>query len=239
MEVIPAIDLMKGEVVRLLKGDPRYAKSYKNLGNPVSFAEKWKREGAKTIHIIDLDAALGLGSNAQVIKDVVKSVNVSVQVGGGIRNINAAQALLDTGVNRIIIGSVAFRQQQVVKTLINQYGDSRVIVALDHLNGSVMVNGWTVQTKVTINEAVSTFSKIGVKLFLVTSVARDGTMTGPDFETLKNPCFHNRGVIAAGGIRNVEDILALKPLGVIGVVVGKALYEGQIDLKKTLNIIND
>ena len=113
------------------------------------------------------------------------------------------------------------------------------MVALDHLNGSVMVKGWTSSTKMAVDKAVSIFSGIGAKFFLVTSVERDGTMKGPDLDTLKELSLHNVNVIAAGGIRNIEDILALKRLGLLGVVVGKALYEGQISLKETLRITKE
>ncbi len=239
MDVIPAIDLMKGEVVRLTKGNPQSAKSYRNLGDPVSTARKWQTNGARIIHVIDLDAALGLGNNTDVIKNIVRSVNVSVQVGGGIRDLAKAQGFLDSGISSIIVGSMAFRQHEVVNTLLNQYGEDRIIVALDHLGDTIRINGWTEQTNIRIDEAVPMFSRIGVRRFLMTSVSRDGTLAGPDLETLRIPCLQSVDVIVAGGIRNLEDIAALKSLGVHGVIVGKAIYEGQIDLGKALALVKD
>jgi phosphoribosylformimino-5-aminoimidazole carboxamide ribotide isomerase len=236
MKVIPAIDIMNGEVVRLFRGDPRSMKSYRNLGDPLSIARKFEAQGAEIIQIVDLDAALRLGDNTKVIMDVVESLKTLIQVGGGIRSLDAAKAFLNFGVDRIIIGSLAFRKQRVLKSLLEEYGEDRVIVALDHLNDSTMVDGWTTSTKITLGNAMSAFSRIGVKLFLVTSVSRDGTMAGPDLEMLGKFCLGNAGVIAAGGIRNVEDVMALKPFSLYGVVVGKALYDGKIDLEEAINV---
>lgn len=239
MEVIPAIDIMKGEVVRLLRGDPRSATSYKSLGDPVSFAKKWEADGAQTIHIIDLDATLGLGNNTGTIKNIVGSVKAPIQVGGGIRSLESARAFLHWGVHRIILGSLAFRDEEAVTSLLIEYGEKRIVVALDHLNGSIVVDGWTASTKVTVEEAMSRFSRVGIRLFLVTSVARDGTMAGPDLETLGRLRLSNVDVIAAGGIRNADDILSLKRLGLLGVVVGKSLYEGCFSLREALEIAKE
>ena len=239
MEVIPAVDIMKGRVVRLVKGDPISVKSYESLGDPVSIAKKWEAEGAQTVHIIDLDAALNLGSNARVVEDVVSSVKVATQVGGGLRHLETARALLDMGVERVILGSLAFADQRAVKTLLNEYGANRVIVALDHLNGSVMVKGWTSSTEIAVDEAMLIFSRIGARFFLATSIERDGTTSGPDLDILKVLSSLNVSVMAAGGIRNVEDILALKRLGLLGVVIGRALYEGQISLKEGLKMAKE
>ncbi len=236
MEVIPAVDIMKGRVVRLVRGEPVSVKSYESLGDPVSIAKKWKAEGAQTVHIVDLDAALSFGNNATVIKEVVSSAKVLTQVGGGIRSLEAARAFLDMGVERVVLGSLAFSDQSTVRTLLNEYGENRIMVALDHLNGAVMVKGWTSSTNMAVDKAMSIFSGIGARFFLATSVERDGTMTGPDLDTLKRLSLLNAGVMAAGGIRNIEDILALKHLGLLGVVIGKALYEGQISLKEALKI---
>ena len=239
MEVIPAVDIMKGRVVRLVKGDPISAKSYESLGDPVSIAKKWEAEGAQTVHIIDLDAALNLGSNARVVEDVVSSVKVATQVGGGLRHLETARALLDMGVEKVILGSLAFADQPAVKTLLNEYGTNRVIVALDHLNGSVMVKGWTSSTEIAVDEAMLIFSKIGARLFLATSIERDGTASGPDLDILKVLSSLNVSVMAAGGIRNLEDILVLKRLGLLGVVIGRALYDGQISLKEALKMAKE
>lgn len=237
MEIIPAVDIMKGRVVRLIRGDPELLTSYEHLGDPVTVARRWESEMAKIIHIIDLDAALGLGNNLDVIGDILMAVDVPVQVGGGIRSLNIAQTLLEMGVNRIILGSLAFEESSTVKMLLEGFGESRTVVALDHLDDRVMIQGWKTSTKVTVDEAVSKFLKLGVKLFLVTSVARDGTMRGPDLETLIKIRRPNIDVIAAGGIRSLEDLIELKHIGVSGVVIGKALYEGMFTLKEALQVV--
>jgi len=236
MEVIPAVDIMKGRVVRLRRGDPKTVKSYEKMGSPVALARRWEADGARTIHIVDLDQALDLGSNLDVIEDIVKAVKTSVQVGGGIRTLEAARALLNTGVDKIIVGSLAFQNPSSIETLLEKFGENHIIVALDHLKGTVMTNGWKMSTRTTVDDGVSKFSRLGVSLFLVTSVARDGTMTGPDVETLRRICRPGVRIMTAGGIRNVDDLVALKRLGAYGVVVGRALYEGSFDLHEALRI---
>jgi len=239
MEVIPAVDIMKGKVVRLVRGDPRHASSYEHLGDPISLARRWESEGARLIHVVDLDAALSLGGNLNVIEMLVKSVDVPVQVGGGIRSLELARKLLSIGVERVIIGSLAFSNPSVVKALLEEAGAERVVIALDNREGVVMVRGWKTSAGVTVDEAAENFRRLGVKLFLVTSVARDGTLSGPDFETLSRLCRCGLEVMAAGGVRSIDDLLALKRLGVYGVVVGKALYEGRFSLSEALRAVMD
>ncbi|MFQ6095087.1 MAG: 1-(5-phosphoribosyl)-5-[(5-phosphoribosylamino)methylideneamino]imidazole-4-carboxamide isomerase [Candidatus Bathyarchaeia archaeon] len=238
MEIIPAIDLMKGKVVRLLRGDPATQKAYNQLGDPVTVAQRWESEGAGYLHIVDLDAALGLGSNTYVIRAIVDAVGVPVQVGGGIRSLDIAEDYLKMGVNRIILGSLAFKDPSQVKAILNTHGSGRVVVALDNIQGKVVVRGWRASTRFTVEESVSMFSSLGVKIFLVTSVAKDGTLMGPDLDVLSRVChFQGVHIIAAGGISNLEDLLVLKRLGVWGVVVGKALYEGLFSLGEALRTV--
>jgi len=239
MEVIPAVDIMKGKVVRLLRGDPRLKSSYDHLGSPVDLARRWEAEGARFIHLIDLDAALGIGRNLDVIEVIVKSVDVSIQVGGGIRNLEIARRLFSMGVERIIIGSLAFSNPSAVKVLLGEFGAKRVVVALDHRRGIVTIKGWEASTGVSVDEAAENFRKLGVRLFLVTSVYQDGTLLGPDLEVLSNLCRRGYEVIAAGGISSIEELLALKRLGVHGAVVGKALYEGRFSLNEALRAVMD
>lgn len=238
MEVIPAVDLMNGRVVRLLKGNPQFPKSYEHLGSPVEVAMKWEAEGAKSIHVIDLNAALELGSNLHVIKEIVNTVGIPVQVGGGIRSLESARGLLNLGVDRIILGSLAFEEPHTLEILLEEYGSRRIIIALDHLNGTVMVRGWKTPAKLSPEVAASRFSRLGVNLFLVTSVARDGTLMGPDLDTLFKVRHLGVDVIAAGGISSLEDLLDLKKVGVRGVIVGKALYEGRFSLSEALKVVD-
>ncbi len=236
MEVVPAVDIMRGKVARLLRGDPRFVTSYEYLGNPVRLAKRWEEEGARIIHIVDLDAALGLGENVDVIEKIIESIGVSAQVGGGIRSLNQARELLGKGATRVVLGSLAFDEPSSLQALLRQFGEDHVVVALDNLDGMVVVQGWKASADVSVDDAVVEFSKLGAKLFLVTSVVRDGTLSGPDLETLARLCCQGIDVIAAGGIGSLGDIAALKRLGVREVVIGKALYEGLLSLREALRL---
>jgi phosphoribosylformimino-5-aminoimidazole carboxamide ribotide isomerase len=239
VDIIPAVDLMDGKVVRLVRGDPKLTTSYERLGDPVSVAKKWEAEGACFVHVVDLDAALELGSNLNMVESIAKAVRVQLQVGGGIRTVEDARRFLLTGVKRVVLGSAAFSSPSVVEALLGEFGEERVVVALDNLEGSVMVRGWKASAKVSVSEAVARFSKMGVKLFLVTSVDRDGTLSGPDLDVLSQLCRKGVSVIAAGGIGSLDDLVALKTLGVGAVVVGKALYEGRFSLNEALRTVKD
>jgi len=236
IEVIPAIDVMQGRVVRLVGGDPKQMISYDNLGSPLSFARRWEAEGANIMHVIDLDAALGQRDNSEIIYDIVESIEVPLQVGGGIRSLKKARELLEMGVDRVILGSLAFEEPSYVEALLKDFGRRRMVVALDHLARTVMINGWKTSTDITVDDAIRYFSEMGVELFLVTSVKRDGAKSGPDLETMKR--LHSSGVdlIAAGGISSLDDINALKDMGIHGVVVGRALYDGSFTLREALRI---
>ena len=237
MEVIPAVDLMKGRVVRLFQGDPKTAKVYDQLGDPVAIAKMWEKDGAKTLHIIDLDAALNLGNNFAIISKIVEAVNLPIQVGGGIRKLETAENLLEMGISRIILGALAFNEPHTLTKLQKKFGNQRLIVALDHQKGKVMVEGWKTPTKLGIEEALAKFLHLQVKTFLVTSITQDGTLIGPDVNTLSKVCVYPRvSIIAAGGIGSLNDLIILKRVGVKGVVIGKALYEDVFTLKEAIKI---
>ena len=237
MEIIPAVDIMKGRVVRLVRGDPKQLRSYSKLGDPVSVAKRWEAEGAKFIHVVDLDAALGTERNLEVIESIVRSVEASVQVGGGIRSLEIARKLLLMGVKRVILGSLAFSDPHLVESLLREFGEKKVIVALDHKDDVVMVKGWKTSTKISVDVAAEKFRELGVKIFLVTSIARDGALLGPDIEILSRLCRRGLKVIAAGGVSSIRDILDLKQVGVHGVVIGRALYEGRLSLREALRAV--
>lgn len=238
MEILPAVDLMGGEVVRLLRGDPATRKAYEHLGDPITVAQRWESEGARYLHIVDLDAALGLGNNMEAINGIVDAVGIPVQVGGGIRSPNIAHDYLKMGVGRIVLGSLAFRDPCQVGAILDSYGSGRVVVALDNIKGKVVVRGWRASTEFTVEESISMFSSIGVNIFLVTAVAKDGTLMGPDLDMLNRiVCLRNVLTIAAGGISSLEDLVSLDNIGIYGVVIGKALYEGKIRLADVLKIL--
>ena len=178
MQVIPAIDLMKGKVVRLTKGDPNTAKIYEHLGSPVEVALKWKSEGAKRIHIIDLDAAFSRGDNRNVIAEIAKATELPIQVGGGIRSYEAAEKLLATGISHVILGALAFSDPRAITKILKQFGPEHVIVALDNKDGKIMVEGWQTATEYSIAKAMTKFREIYVRNFFITSIAVDGTLQG-------------------------------------------------------------
>jgi len=235
MKVIPAIDLMNGKVVRLSRGDPNTAKVYEQWGTPVQVALRWKGQGAAKLHIIDLDAAFGRGENRSVISEITRASGLPIQVGGGIRTVATAEGLVKLGVNHVILGSLAFSAPESVSKLRKMFRFDPVIVALDNKDGKVMVAGWKEQTPFTISKALSKFTALGVRRFLVTSIAKDGLLSGPDIETLREACHHpGIEVIAAGGISKISDLIALKNVGVAEVVIGKALYEGRFTLTEAI-----
>jgi len=234
--IIPAVDIMGGKVVRLVRGDPEQAKSYDYLGDPVTVAKRWESEGAQLIHVVDLDAALGFGENTRIIENITHSVNIPVQVGGGIRSVERAHRLVDAGVTRIVLGSLAFKSIESLKLLLENLGSERIVIALDYLNNRVMIGGWRESAHLTLREAAVFFSSLGVKYFLVTSIKHDGVMMGPDVEGLSRILDLGVNIMASGGIRSLNDIAVLRDLGVYGVIIGRALYEGYFTLKEALKI---
>jgi phosphoribosylformimino-5-aminoimidazole carboxamide ribotide isomerase len=240
LQLIPAIDLMNSEIVRLTHGDPKTAKVYNQFGGPLETAKKWQAEGAGKIHIIDLDAALGTGNNLAVIAEIVEGMDLPIQVGGGIRKAEAAEKLLKLGVSQVILGALAFSDPEAVTQIQQEFGATSVIVALDNRDGKIMIEGWKTATGLGMKEALEKFVTLGVKVFLVTSITRDGTLAGPDLDTLREAGqYPGVEVIAAGGIGDLNDLRALKRVGVAGAVIGKALYEGRFTLKEALKTIGD
>jgi phosphoribosylformimino-5-aminoimidazole carboxamide ribotide isomerase len=238
MQLIPAIDLMSGKIVRLTRGDPKTAKIYSQFGGPVETAKRWRDEGAGKLHIIDLDAAFGTGNNHAVIAKIASNIALPIQVGGGIRSFETASKLFKTGISQVILGALAFSDQSAIGKIQKRFGAESVIVALDNKDGKIMVEGWKTATALSINEALEKFTMLGVKTFLITSIAKDGMLSGPDLETLKQACqSRNAKVIAAGGVGSINDLIALKRIGVEGAVIGKALYEGRFTLKEAINKI--
>ncbi len=240
VQVIPAIDLMKGRVVRLTRGDPEQATFYDELGTPMEMALRWKSEGALRLHIIDLDAAFGKPDNLKVVEEISRETGLPIQVGGGIDSVEVAERLLDAGVKYIILGSLAFRDQKAITQIQLKVGTDRVIVALDNRDGKVMIKGWTSATKFTLKEALENYARLGVKSFLITSITKDGTLSGPDLDTLEEACTWSDGeIIAAGGIGTLKDLVELKRVGVDAAVVGKALYESRFTLREAIEIVKE
>ena len=238
MQVIPAVDLMGGKIVRLSRGDPKTAKVYTQFGNAIETAKKWQSDGARKLHIIDLDAAFGTGNNLSIITEIVENLDLPIQVGGGIRTVEEIEKLLTMGVSQVILGALAFSDSNAIAQIQSKYGSERVIVALDNKNGKIMVKGWKTQTAFGVEKALEKFTELGVQKFLVTSITKDGTLSGPDLETLSKACqYPNVEVIAAGGIGSLNDLTELKRVGVAATVVGKALYEDRFTFKQALKTV--
>ena len=239
MQLIPAIDLMSGKIVRLTKGKAETAKCYEaQFGSPLQAAERWRSEGAGKLHIIDLDAAFGIGDNRAVIGEITKNISLPIQVGGGIRSYEAAEKLLKVGVAQVILGSVAISDPTVITKIQKRFGSDSVIVALDNKEGLIMVEGWQTATAMTVDDALQKYTELGVETYLITSIAQDGMLNGPDLQTLSAAAmFPKAKVIAAGGIGSIGDLAALKQINCSGAVIGKALYEGRFTLKEALTKI--
>lgn len=230
---------MNGKVVRLFKGEPKTVKAYDYLGKPIAVAKKWEEDGADALHIVDLDAAFGRGDNLATVLKIVRAVNLPVQVGGGIRSLKRAEALLATGADYIVLGTLAFSKPEALEELREKFGD-RVIVALDYSDGRVMVKGWKESAGLRVEEALEKFLALHVKTFLLTSIVKDGTLKGVDSKVLSQACaYKDARIIAAGGVGRLGDLTILKRIGVYGVVIGKALYEGFFTLKEALKVARE
>ena len=233
MIIIPAIDLMKGKCVRLVRGDPKKMKIY--YEDPLVPARMFMEQGAKLIHIVDLDAAMGYGSNAETISKIIKSFPIDMQVGGGIRSLEKAGEMLNIGARRVIFGTAAVRNPDLVRKAVSRFGGDKVAVAIDIRNDEVMVEGWTVKSGLNYIEFAKTLEHVGVGAIILTSTTLDGTLSGPALDPIKRLVESiDTPVIASGGIGSLRDLDKLSKTGVSGVIVGKALYEGKFSLKEAI-----
>ena len=231
MKVIPAIDLMDGKVVRLYKGDPNQKTVYSD--DPISIAKKWQDAGADMIHLVDLDATLGLGSNLELIKKIVASVSIPVEIAGGLRSESLILEALDI-VDRVVIGTFAFKEPQLLQKLLDTLGPEKIVISVDHKDGLIVTHGWQSTTDISLIDSMDEFVTVGFTEFLLTNVNRDGTLEGPDLEFLKQVCdLKKANVIASGGISNIDDIPKVKQRNAWGVILGKALYENKITIQET------
>ncbi|PKR77036.1 1-(5-phosphoribosyl)-5-((5-phosphoribosylamino)methylideneamino)imidazole-4-carboxamide isomerase [Halalkalibacillus sediminis] len=232
MNIYPAIDIRDQQCVRLIQGDYNQQTDY---GNPVHMAQKWKEEGAEYLHLVDLDAAKGDPSNnLTIIKEIVKQTRLPVQVGGGVRSIERIEQLLNIGVSRVILGTAAVKDPDFLKEAVNQYGD-QVVVSIDARNGYVATDGWIETSEVDAVDFLKTLDQVGVATIVYTDISKDGMLQGPNFEELKRiDSVNDIQVIASGGVSSEEDIEQLREMNIYGAIVGKAIYEGKVDLKKVM-----
>ena len=234
MKVIPAIDLMGGQVVRLYKGDPKQKTVYSN--DPIKIAKKWETNGADMLHIVDLDATLGIGSNLDIIKNILSEISIPVEVAGGLRNESLILDVIKIS-NRVVLGTLAFKNKQLLKKLSSSLGPEKIVISVDHVNGEIVIHGWQDKTGIKLIDSIKEFLEMGFTEFLLTNVSRDGTMQGPDLEFLEQACNLERAnVIASGGISNVNDVNDVKEKNAFGVILGKALYENKVTIEETKKI---
>ncbi len=230
MKIIPAIDLMDGKVVRLIKGNPKNKTIYSN--NPVEIAKKWEKAGADRIHVVDLDATLDSGSNLEIIKKIAQEISIPIHVAGGLRNEETISDALSFA-DKIVIGTFAFKNKENLPEILAKFGKEKFIISVDQLNGKIVINGWRQSTGIELITGIEDFLKIGLSEFLLTSVERDGTLLGPDIDSLTKACMiKNTMIIASGGISDLKDTIAVKKCGAAGVILGKALYDGKISIEE-------
>ena len=238
MEIIPAIDLRNGKCVRLYQGD--YDKETVFSDEPVAVALRWQSEGARRLHIVDLDgAAQGKPVNLDTVEDMVAAIDIPVQVGGGIRSIETIEQLFATGVDRAILGTAAVEKPDLVKEACQRFGD-RIIISIDARDRIVATRGWLQKSTATASELATKMIELGVMRFIYTDISRDGTLTSPNFETIAE--FLSQvgvPVIAAGGISSVYHLTKLAELGVEGTIVGKAIYTGDVTLANAFKAIRE
>ncbi len=239
MEVIPAIDLLGGCCVRLYQGD--YDKSQIFNENPVEVAKQWEEQGATRLHVVDLDGAkAGKIVNLEAIAAIVEAISIPVEVGGGLRSLDTVQQLLNLGVRWAILGTVAVEQPELVQQLCQQFPE-QIIIGIDARNGKVATRGWLETSEVLATQLATQMQELGAAAVIYTDIHRDGTLSGPNLDALREMAEAiDIPVIASGGMSSVTDLLsllALEPQGVKGAIIGRALYTGDISLTEALRAV--
>lgn len=233
LELLPAVDVADGQAVRLVQGE---AGSETHYGDPLSAALAWQDAGAQWIHLVDLDAAFGRGSNRELLAEVVGKLDVKVEMSGGIRDDSSLRAALSTGCTRVNIGTAALENPEWVRAAVAEFGD-RIAVGLDVRGTTLSARGWT-RDGGELFDVLTRLDADGCARYVVTDVRRDGTLTGPNLQLLRDVCAAtDRPVVASGGVSSLADLRAiaeLTPIGVEGAIVGKALYAGEFTLEQAL-----
>jgi len=231
MKVIPAIDIMCGSVVRLIRGNPANKIVYSN--NAIEMAMKWKAAGADMLHVVDLDATLRTGvNNIEIITKLINDVNIPVEVAGGIRSIDAVNEMFSRNAAKVVLGTMAYKEPSSIRWLARKKAD-KIIISIDQYNGRIMMDGWKESSGSGVDEALKLFLGMGIKEFLLTSIDKDGTLAGPDIVTLSHACsFPGAKIIASGGISSLEDTIRVRTAGCTSVILGKALYDGKVSVEK-------
>ncbi|GAA5196725.1 bifunctional 1-(5-phosphoribosyl)-5-((5-phosphoribosylamino) methylidenea mino)imidazole-4-carboxamide isomerase/phosphoribosylanthranilate isomerase PriA [Rugosimonospora acidiphila] len=237
LTLLPAVDVADGQAVRMVNGA---AGTETNYGDPLEAALTWQRDGASWVHLVDLDAAFGRGSNAALLTDVVRRLDVKVELSGGIRDDESLRAALGTGAARVNIGTAALENPEWCDRVVGEYGD-RVAIGLDVRGHTLAARGWT-RDGGDLFEVLERLNKAGCARYVVTDIRRDGTMTGPNLDLLREVCAHTDApVIASGGVSTLDDLRALAGLeadGVEGVIAGKSLYAGAFTVAEALAVLS-
>jgi phosphoribosylformimino-5-aminoimidazole carboxamide ribotide isomerase len=237
--IIPAIDLKNGLCVRLKQGQMSKETVYSQV--PQEMAVKWYEKGAERLHLVDLDGAVkGRPVNSEVIRSIVHAIPIPIQLGGGIRDIQTIETYLDLGIHQIILGTVAYKDPEFVSLACRRFPE-RIIIGIDAKKGQVAVEGWTEETDMTPEELAKKYEEMGISAIVYTDIQRDGMSTGPNVQATQDLAKAiNIPVIASGGISGIGDVKKILPLskyGVMGMITGKALYEGTLDLTEAIELI--
>ncbi len=238
IEIIPAIDLLDGKCVRLHQGNYNLVTEFSS--DPIQQALIWQEKGATRLHVVDLDGAkTGKPVNDLTIKAIKKELTIPIQIGGGIRSKQRAEELIEAGIDRVILGTIAIEKPDIVNKLALRY-PGKIILGLDAKDGKVATRGWLNQSKTKASELAKALSESGISAIISTDIATDGTLKGPNLNFLKEIATASKvPVIASGGIGTISDVLSLLPLesyGICGVIIGRALYDGQIDLSEAIHV---
>ena len=233
MLILPAIDLQAGRCVRLVQGD--FARSQEFSDDPAAVARRWQREGARWLHVVDLDGAReGAPRNLAAIRAIREALSIPVEVGGGLRSLESAALLLEMGIERVILGTAALKDRPFLRACLERWG-VRIVVGLDARNGLVATDGWLETSTTSALALARELAAEGVARFIYTDIARDGTLSGPNLEALKHLLAGiEQPIIASGGVSSLADLRALAALGVEGAIVGRALYTGEVQLAEAI-----
>ncbi len=236
MQIYPAVDIKNGKCVRLKQGNFDAVTVYEQ--NPVKAAQNWIAQGASYLHIVDLDGAKqGNSQNEAIIAEIVKLSDVPVQTGGGVRSLEDVERKLSKGVARVILGTVAVRQPELVRQAVQKFGADKIVVGIDAKNGKVAVAGWEEVSHLSALELCLQMKTYGIKTIIYTDIAKDGMMSGVNIDATKE-LIEKTGldIIASGGISNKQDLEKVQDIGAQGVIVGKALYQGTLQLKEITSV---
>jgi phosphoribosylformimino-5-aminoimidazole carboxamide ribotide isomerase len=237
MLVIPAIDLWQGKVVRLKRGDPQFLTEYSK--DPLAIARKWASAGAQLLHVVDLSAAFGKGDNLEIIKEIIQEKIIKMEIGGGIRSLEKARELISAGAERVIIGTKSL-DEDFLDSIISSLGSEKVAVGVDVLGTTVAVDGWRQKTTLSGIEFIRFLKNKGIKWVIYTDISKDGMLSGIDAEEVdKFAEFKDMNFILSGGVASIDDLVTIKQKAsfIQGVIVGKALYEGKIDLAEAITLV--